>query len=69
MPHVLIETRRQYSEAQETALMDAVHGALRRAFQIPPDDRHVRLLAHAPQRVTCRLQCRKQLHMHLRERG
>jgi phenylpyruvate tautomerase PptA (4-oxalocrotonate tautomerase family) len=53
MPHVLIETRRQYSEAQETALMDAVHGALRRAFRIPPDDRHIRLLAHAPHRFAC----------------
>jgi phenylpyruvate tautomerase PptA (4-oxalocrotonate tautomerase family) len=50
MPHVLIETRREYSPAEEVALMDAVHGALRRAFQIPPDDRHVRLLAHEPHR-------------------
>jgi phenylpyruvate tautomerase PptA (4-oxalocrotonate tautomerase family) len=53
MPHVLIETRREYSEAEEVALMDAVHGALQRAFRIPPSDRHVRLLAHEPHRFAC----------------
>ncbi len=50
MPHVLIETRQEYSETQEVAIMDAVHGALLRAFRIPPEDRHVRLLAHSPHR-------------------
>ncbi len=50
MPHVLIETRREYSEAEEEALIDAVQGALQRAFRIPPEDRHVRLLAHRPHR-------------------
>ena len=53
MPHVLIETRREYSEAEEVALMDAVHAALQRAFKIPPQDRHVRLLAHEPHRFAC----------------
>jgi phenylpyruvate tautomerase PptA (4-oxalocrotonate tautomerase family) len=53
MPHVLIETRRQYSQAEEVALMDAVHGALQRAFRIPPGDRHVRLLVHEPHRFAC----------------
>ncbi len=53
MPHVLIETRREYSQAEEVALMDAVHGALQRAFRIPPNDRHVRLLAHEPHRFAC----------------
>ena len=53
MPHVVIETRREYSSAQEVALMDAVHGALQRAFRIPPGDRHVRLLAHEPHRFAC----------------
>jgi len=33
--------------------MDAVHGALRSAFRIPPSDRHVRLLAHEPHRFAC----------------
>jgi phenylpyruvate tautomerase PptA (4-oxalocrotonate tautomerase family) len=53
MPYVLIETRREYSEAEEVALMDAVHGALQRAFRTPPNDRHVRLLAHEPHRFAC----------------
>ena len=30
--------------------MDAVHLALRSAFRIPEDDRHVRLLVHEPHR-------------------
>jgi len=50
MPYVLIETRREYSEAEEVALIDAVHGALRQAFRIPPEDRHVRLITHLPHR-------------------
>jgi phenylpyruvate tautomerase PptA (4-oxalocrotonate tautomerase family) len=53
VPHVLIEVRREYSQAEEVALMDAVHGALQRALRIPPDDRHVRLLAHEPHRFAC----------------
>lgn len=53
MPHVLIETRREYSQAEEIQLMDAVHDALRRAFRIPASDRHIRLLAHEPHRFAC----------------
>ena len=50
MPHVVIETRREGSEAEESALIGAVHGALVSAFRIPEGDRHVRLLVHAPHR-------------------
>lgn len=50
MPTVLIETRMARSAEAETALMDAVHAALVQAFQIPPNDREVRLIAHAPHR-------------------
>ena len=50
MPHVLIEVRREPSRAEEIALMEAVHGALQRAFRIPSEDRHVRLLVHEPHR-------------------
>jgi len=50
VPHVLIETRRSAPPQDEVALIDAVHGALVRAFRIPPGDRHVRLLAHEPHR-------------------
>jgi phenylpyruvate tautomerase PptA (4-oxalocrotonate tautomerase family) len=53
MPHALIEIRREYTEAEEVALMDAVHGALERAFRIPSSDRHVRLLVHEPHRFAC----------------
>ncbi len=53
MPHVLIEVRCEYSQEEELALMDAVHGALQQAFRIPPDDRHVRLLVHQPHRFAC----------------
>lgn len=53
MPSVLIEIRRQYTQEQEVALMEAVHAALRQAFKIMPGDRNVRLLAHQPHRFAC----------------
>lgn len=33
--------------------MDAVHGALQRAFRIPPGDRSVRLVVYEPHRFAC----------------
>jgi phenylpyruvate tautomerase PptA (4-oxalocrotonate tautomerase family) len=53
MPSVLIEVRRQYSAEEEGCLMEAVHAALREAFQIPAWDRNVRLIVHEPQRFFC----------------
>ncbi|WP_406055144.1 tautomerase family protein [Kribbella sp. NBC_00889] len=53
MPTALVEVRRRYSEAEEVALMDAVHGALVAAFRIPPEDKNVRLIAHEPHRFAC----------------
>jgi len=53
MPSVLIEVRRQYTQEQEIAIMEAVHMALRSAFQILPGDRNVRLLVHEPHRFAC----------------
>ena len=53
MPTALIEVRRQYSEAEEVAIIDAVHGALVAAFRIPPQDKNIRLIAHAPHRFAC----------------
>lgn len=41
MPSVLIEVRNNYSQAQEIALMEAVHSALREAFKIPEWDREI----------------------------
>lgn len=53
MPSVLIEVRKAYSPAEETALMEAVHAALQEAFKILPADRNVRLLVHEPHRFAC----------------
>ncbi|WP_026932061.1 tautomerase family protein [Glycomyces tenuis] len=53
MPTALIEVRRQYTEAEEVGLIDAVHGALVAAFRIPPQDKHVRLVVHEPHRFAC----------------
>jgi hypothetical protein len=53
MPSVLIEVRQQYSKEQESAIMEAVHSALREAFRILPEDRNVRLVVHEPHRFEC----------------
>ena len=53
MPSVMIEVRRQYTPQEEAALIEAVHAALREAFKIKPDDRHVRLVVHEPHRYAC----------------
>lgn len=53
MPSVLIEVRRQYTQEQEIALMEAVHMALREAFKIVPSDKNVRLIVHESHRFAC----------------
>ena len=53
MPSVLIEIRRQCNREQETALIEAVHAALREAFRILPGDRNVRLVVHEAHRFAC----------------
>lgn len=53
MPSVLIEVRKQYTPQQETAIMDAVHNALQKAFKILPGDKNVRLIAHELHRFAC----------------
>jgi phenylpyruvate tautomerase PptA (4-oxalocrotonate tautomerase family) len=53
MPSVLIEVRMQHEREQELRIMEAVHSALRTAFQIPANDRNVRLLVHEPHRFEC----------------
>ena len=53
MPSVLIEIRRQVPAEAETAIIEAVHTALREAFKIPARDRNVRLIAHEPHRFAC----------------
>ena len=53
MPSMLIEVRRQYTPAEESALIDAAHYALLEGFRIPESDRNVRLVAHEPHRFVC----------------
>ena len=52
MPSVLIEVRNEYSQTQEVALIEAVQSALQEAFKIPKWDRNIRLVVHAPHRLT-----------------
>ncbi|HTD91086.1 MAG TPA: tautomerase family protein [Burkholderiales bacterium] len=54
MPTVLIEVRREYTPQQENAILEAVHSALREAFELPEWDKDVRLVAHLPHRLMCR---------------
>ena len=41
MPSVLIEVRKKYRQAEEIALMAAVHAALREAFRILFHDKNI----------------------------
>jgi hypothetical protein len=50
MPSTTIEVRRHYSEAEELAILEAVHAALVEAFQIPPSYQNLTLVVHAPHR-------------------
>ena len=50
MPAILIEVRKDYNEEEGTKIIDAVHSAMVTAFQIPPEDRTIRLLVHPPHR-------------------
>lgn len=53
MPSTVIEVRRDCTTAEEIALIEAVQAALVEGFLIPPDDRCVRLVVHAPHRFVC----------------
>lgn len=50
MPSILVEVRRKYSQAEETALLEAVHTAVSEAFKIPSGEREGRLVVHEPHR-------------------
>jgi len=50
MPSITIEVRREYTEPQEIAIMEAVHAAVVAAFRIPEHDRSARLVVHKPHR-------------------
>lgn len=53
MPAVHIEVRRADAPEEEVAIIEAVHAALVTAFQIPPDDRDLRLTVDEPHRFSC----------------
>jgi phenylpyruvate tautomerase PptA (4-oxalocrotonate tautomerase family) len=53
MHSVLIEVRCSFSKEQESALIEAVHAALREAFKIPAGERNIRLIVHEPHRFAC----------------
>lgn len=53
MPSALVEVRRQYTQDDEVAILDAVHDALVAAFQIPQGDRNLRLVVHESHRFAC----------------
>ena len=57
MPSSTIEVRRNYSEAEEVAILDAVHSALVEAFRIPPSYRNLTLVVHPPHRFQGRTDC------------
>jgi phenylpyruvate tautomerase PptA (4-oxalocrotonate tautomerase family) len=58
MPSVLIETRRAYSPKEETAILEAVHLALRETFKVPAHYLLLRLVSHEPHRFICPPDCK-----------
>ena len=52
MPSSHVEVRHRYTQAEEIAIIDAIHDALVAAFHIPPQDKHVRLTVHEPHRFS-----------------
>ena len=53
MPSVCIHVRMAYSEAEETAIMNAVQAALVSAFGVKPEDTNIMLMAHRSHRFMC----------------
>lgn len=51
MPSTTIDVRKQWSDDEEVAIIDAVHAALVTALRIPANDKHVRLNVHRPHRL------------------
>lgn len=53
MPSAIVEVRRPYSQAEEVAIIEAVHAAVVAGFGVSPASLQVRLLAHEPHRFAC----------------
>ena len=50
MPSVIIEVCRHYTQAEEKALIEAVHTAMMDTLKIPKTDKTIRLIVHEPHR-------------------
>lgn len=49
MPSTQIHVRKNYSQDEARAIIEAVHTAWSTAFQLPQYDRNIRLVEHAPE--------------------
>ena len=57
MPSAVVEVRRSYSQEQETYILQSVHDAVVRAFEVSPVRRNVTLVVHEPHRFLGRTDC------------
>lgn len=57
MPSAIVEVRRDYSPAEETNILEAVHGAIVDAFKVSAANRNVTLVVHAAHRFLGRPDC------------
>ncbi len=57
MPSAIVEVRRAYTPAEETALLQAVHDCVVEAFRVSPVHRNVTLVVHEPHRFLGRTDC------------
>jgi len=57
MPSAIVEVRRHYPPEQETYLLESVHDAIVRAFEVSPVHRNATLVVHAPHRFIGRTDC------------
>jgi len=66
MPSVTIEVKKKYSAEYETSIMCAVYEGLVTAFNIEPNERTIRLIAHEPHRYMPDPDIEKpELHTHI----
>jgi phenylpyruvate tautomerase PptA (4-oxalocrotonate tautomerase family) len=57
MPSIIVDVRRTYTEAEEAAILQAVHTALVLAFKILPNRRNLILNCHKPHRFIGAPEC------------
>ena len=50
MPAVKIEVRKEYTQDQEIAIIDAVYKAIKEAFKLLPYDKDIRFVSYEPHR-------------------